>query len=227
MRANWQPMSHVSSNPRYRSKYDNAIMQLASVLQEAVRGAEGAPYFLTLTFDRFGDRYFVGSASEATPGREAVRSGLTRRMPPAAALDQRQADIRRFYIRLCHQLLGRNWAGLVALQPRGIGWLDRPAYKGASKRSPLARHPGDVFEHAHIALIVPTATRPGRDISVQQRFEELCKADTLSAIWRRMNREGEVHVGPMWDPHGALDYSAKTAKKEDQYSEYMIVLPCR
>jgi hypothetical protein len=31
----------------------------------------------------------------------------------------------------------------------------------------------------------------------------------------------------MWDPYGALDYSAKTAKKEEQFSEYMIVLPCR
>lgn len=212
---------------RFRSKYDPAIMQLASVLHRAVRGGEAAPYFMTLTFDRYGDRYVVNSTNEATPSREEVRMGLTRRMPPSAAQDRRQADIRRFYIRLCRQLLGRNWAAMAGLQPRGIGWLDRPAFKTPSKRSPLARHPGDVFEHAHIALLVPTSARPRYGALVQERFEELRNGDALRGIWRRSNNEGEVHIDPMWDPYGALDYSAKTAKKEDQFSEYMIILPCR
>lgn len=111
------------------------------------------------------------------------------------------------------------------LQPRGIGWLDRPAHKTASKRSPLARHPGEVFEHAHIALIVPTSMRPGREASVRERFEQLCSGGALGTIWRRFNAEGEVHVAWMRNSYGALDYSAKTAKREDQFSEYMIILP--
>jgi hypothetical protein len=215
------------NSERFRSKYDPAIMRLASVFHDAVRSGEAAPYFLTLTFDRYGDRYVVSYASEAAPTREEVRAGLTRQMPPAAALDRRQTDIRCFYIRLCRQLLGRDWAAMGDLQPRGIGWLDRPAFKTVSKRSPLARHPGDVFEHAHIALAVPTVARLGRKMSVMERFDALCRSGIPSEIWHRSNRGGEVHIDPMWDPYGALDYSAKTAKREDQFMEYMIVLPCR
>lgn len=219
-------MLNRNSN-RFRSKYDPTIMRFASIVHEAVRCGKAVPYFMTLTFDRYGDRYVVSSASEATPTRDEVRAGLTRQMPPAAALDRRQADIRRFYIRLCRRLLGRDWAATGDLQPRGIGWLDRPTSKTASKRSPLARHPGDVFEHAHIALVVPTVARVGRETSVMERFEALRRSGISSEIWGRFNREGEVHIDPMWDPYGALDYSAKTAKREDQLMEYMIILPCR
>lgn len=214
------------NSDRLRSKYDPAIMRLAGVLHDGVRSGDAAPYFLTLTFDRYGDRYLLGATSDTTPAKEDVMAGLTTRMPPSVALDQRHADIRRFYVRFCRKLLGRNWTAMNNLQPRGIGWLDRPVNKTANKRSALARHPPDVFEHAHIGLVVPTSSRLGYETSVQERFEELCNGDALTALWRRFNREGEVHVAPMWDPCGALDYSAKTAKKEDQFSEYMIVLPC-
>ena len=201
-------------------------MGMARAFQDAVSRGAAVPYFMTLTFDRYDDRYLISSADGTTPSKEQVRAGLTRQMPPAAALDRRHADIRRFYIRLNRQLFGRGHAA-NADQPRGLGWLDRPFFKNASKRPPFARQPGDVFDHSHIALIVPTSKRLGREASVHERFEELCSSGALSQIWRRFNKEGEVHVDTMWDPYGALDYSAKTAKREDRFHDWMIILPCK
>lgn len=197
------------------------------MLYDTIAGGKAHPYLLTLTFDRYDDRYIVGGGCRIAPSRAEVLGGLTRKMPPSAALDRRQADIRRFYVRLCRPLLGRDWSATGDLQPRGIGWLDRPAYKGAKNRSPLTRRPGDVFQHAHIVLTVPTLTPLGRDTSINRRFEKLYADGTLGLIWRNFHTEGEVHIEPSWDPRGALDYSAKSAKRDGSFEDDMIILPAR
>ncbi|MFM9974213.1 MAG: hypothetical protein ACKVON_06515 [Beijerinckiaceae bacterium] len=214
-----------SSKYTFRTQHDNQMSALARMLGDGTQSGSSACYLLTLTFDRYYDRYMISAPSERAVTRADVLGGLTCKMPPAAAVDLRLALIRRFYVRFCRKLLGRDWARLRNVQPRGIGWLDAPVAKTARKLSPLARLPGDVFDHAHIVLAIPTLVLPGRNSSVQERFEELSALGQIQHIWRGLQNEGEAHIVPAPIIHGALHYSAKTAKRLHAFHDHMIILP--
>ncbi|WP_156412292.1 hypothetical protein [Bosea sp. Root483D1] len=139
-----------------------------------------------------------------SPSRNEVRSGLALAMPASDAKVAFIGDLEQFYCFLLRELFGSRYYRHFERQPLGLGAVDEPRYKGASKRSPLARHVGDTFDHAHFVLLLPEIELRGR--SLVERFVELVETGRLRDLWRRLNPEGEVHASGVFYLPGALDY---------------------
>lgn len=206
------------------SKDPLLLMEFADWLHMRALEQPGRFVFLTLTFDRYRKYYPLQSGdARASPNRHDVRSGLALPMPTAVARQALVADLEQFYRFLLRELFGKRYCRHFQHQPVGIGALDEPRYKGASKRSPLARHVGDAFDHAHFALLIPEIEMRGR--SMVERFVELVQSGRLQCLWRRLNREGEVHVSGVFNLLGALDYACKTAKLQAVPADELLLWP--
>jgi len=206
------------------SKDPLLLVEFAEWLRMRALEQPGRFLFLTLTFDRYRKYYPLQSSdARASPNRNEVRSGLTLPMPAVDARQVLVADLDRFYCFLLRELFGKRYCRHFERQPVGIGALDEPRYKGASKRSPLARHVGDTFDHAHFALLIPEIEMRGR--SMVERFIELVQSGRLQCLWRCLNREGEVHVSGVFDLLGALDYACKTAKLQAVPADELLLWP--
>lgn len=210
----------------YPTPHRQEISQLATWLLRYGRDRRGTFYFLTLSFDRYRSRYLVtGGDNENTPTRAEVKAGLTRSLPPDEIRRAYVADLDRFYKALLRLLFGSRYCRRRSAQPRAVGALDQPVYKGAAKRSLLSRRAGEQFDHAHLVIFVEDAPLPRGGVSANEKFE-LCYNDgTLQSLWRKTNAKGEVHLKHASDLFGALDYAAKTAKLSAAFHEHMVMWP--
>lgn len=199
---------------------------LGGWLAQQVHSGPGRFYFMTLTFDRYRDRYPASlRPRDKSPTRDEVKAGHTVKMKPADASEALRGDVRRFYLRVVRKLLGRRYADRRWNQPVGIGAIDQPVYKSPAKRSALARRPGEVFSHAHIVLFVRDDLIQRSPPSLCEMLEQLYASQELLAMWRRFNPEGELHMQPATNVGGALDYATKTAKLSDAVNEHIVLLP--
>lgn len=219
---------NIDPNPTSVSKFFTLNELWAANLEEHLtNGIDCKSYFITMTFDRYRDRYMVNPGDQATnPTRDDVIAGLTRTMPKFEAGRERLADVHRWYLRLLKNLLGGQYGRHYNRQPKAIGYFDEPAFKSHRSGTIPFLRPGDKFPHLHMVMIVdglPCVPRP--EEVAWQAFERLYETGELQKLWRRGNPEGEVHVKPCFDITGALDYAAKTAKRKEHYDEYEILLP--
>lgn len=216
-----------ASSCRYPQPHRNEISHLTTWLVRCAGAQRGTFYFLTLTFDRYRNRYLVAGGDDCLTTREEVMAGLTRAMP---AIQTRQAyikDLDRFYVRLLRALLGSRYCKLSLLQPVAVGALDQPAYKRTEKCSLLSRRPGERFDHAHLVVFVADAPLSRSEETIAGKFERFWNDDLLHQLWRETNPNGEVHLKLAADVHGALDYAAKTAKLSTAFHDHILMWPLR
>jgi hypothetical protein len=93
--------------------------------------------------------------------------------------------------------------------------------------SGLARlRSADRFPHLHMVMVVdglPTSGEAG-ELSTAA-FERAYEEGALGVFWRQQNPAGELHMALAYDIAGALDYAAKTAKRDRDSAEHMILVP--
>jgi hypothetical protein len=188
------------------------------------KAATTKAFFMSVTFGVARDRYLINSHDDRSPTRHEVASGLTRQMPLDQALEAQIGDVRRWYLRLLRELIGKRYGSYPELQPTAIGWLDEPALKHFDNDNVRRRLVGQKFPNGHFVMLVPDVMHP-REGRMIDRFVRLYDDGTLDQLWRRFNPDGELHAMEAYDIPGAMDYAAKTAKRLSVYREHMIMLP--
>lgn len=197
------------------------------LVERATRSAGAKAYMITMTFDRYRDRYFlVGDNSQQLPTRHDVYAGVTQAMPQFDAAREYTNDVHNWYTRLLRVLIGRNFPAHYHRQPPAIGYLDEPVFKQRRAAGAPGLRSTDRFPHLHMVMVIdglPSIARP--DGSAAEVFERAYATGKLLEIWRRRNPEGEVHIAPVYDIAGALNYASKTAQRDPRYADNQILLP--
>lgn len=197
------------------------------LVERATRSAGTKAYMVTMTFDRYRDRVFVvGDDSQQLPNRHDVYAGATVAMPKFEAAREYANDVHNWYTRFLRILIGRNFPAHYHRQPAAIGYLDEPVFKHRRAAGVLGLRSTDRFPHLHMVMVVdglPSVARP--DKTAVEVFEWAYATGKLLEIWRRRNPEGEVHLAPVYDIEGALDYASKTAQRDPLCDLNQILLP--
>lgn len=184
----------------------------------------GKAYFVSTSYGVFRGRYNVGSSEDRSPTKSDVVAGLSRAMPPDAALEAQSADVRKWYVRLLRMMLGKNFGRYPDLQPVGVGWHDEPAPKKPTNDNGHRCLPGEKFPNSHLVLVVPHA----RSITGERcsdQFQRLADVGVLERKWTDLVPEGTLDIRENDDVERTLDYAAKTAKRNPIYREHGILLP--
>lgn len=200
------------------------------LVERATRSAGTKAYLVTMTFDRYRDRFYVvGNGSQLLPNRHDVYAGVTAAMPKFEAAREYANDVHNWYTRLLRILIGKNFPVHYDRQPAAIGYLDEPVFKHRTASGAVARRSTDRFPHNHMVMIMdglPSVARP--ELTAAEVFEQAYETGKLLEIWRRRNPGSEVHVTPAYDIEGALDYASKTARRDPLCTDTQILLPyCR
>lgn len=219
---------HLSQRHQHR----NAVKDLTShmtdwLVERATRSAGTKVYLITMTFDRYRDRFYVvGDDTQRLPTRHDVYAGVTQAMPQFDAAREYTNDVHNWYTRLLRLLIGRDFPAHYHRQPFAIGYLDKPVFKHRRSAGGAGLRSTDRFPHLHMVMVVdglPSIARPER--SAAEVFEQAYASGKLLEIWRRRNPEGEVHIAPIYDIEGALDYASKTAQRDPLVTDNLILLP--
>lgn len=215
-----------------RHQHRHAVKNLSAhltdwLVERATRSAGTKAYLITMTFDRYRDRFFVvGGDGQRPPNRHDVYAGVTQAMPQFDAAREYVNDVHNWYTRLLRVLIGRNFPAHYHRQPPAIGYLDEPVFKHRRAAGIVGLRSTDRFPHLHMVMAVdglPSVARPGR--TAAEVFEQAYATGRLLEIWRRRNLEGEVHIAPVYDIEGALDYASKTAQRSPLCADNQILLP--
>lgn len=218
--------------PQHQHQHRNDIKDFNShmsdwLVERATRSAGTKAYFVTMTFNRYRDRFFVVSdGSEQLPTRHDVYAGATQAMPRFDASREYTNDVHNWYTRLMRVLIGRDFPAHYHRQPSAIGYLDEPVFKHRRAAGVAGHRSTDRFPHLHMVMAVdglPSIARPS--MTAAEVFEQAYATGKLLEIWRRRNPEGEVHVEPAYDIEGALDYASKTAQRASLCDANQILLP--
>lgn len=221
----------MSYQLQQRHQHRNVVKNLNShwtdwLVERATRSAGTKVYLITMTFDRYRDRFFVvGDDTQQLPTRHDVYAGVTQAMPQFDAAREYANDVHNWYTRLLRVLIGRDFPAHYHRQPAAIGYLDEPVFKH-HRAAASGLHSTDRFPHLHMVMIVdalPSVARPG--MTAAEVFEQAYATGKLLEIWRRRNPEGEIHIAPVYDIEGALDYASKTAQRRPLCADSQILLP--
>ncbi|BCJ92158.1 hypothetical protein IZ6_28930 [Terrihabitans soli] len=210
------------------SKFSDHISLYADWLrQEVERHPDGKAYFISVTFDRYLDRYSADRrrpSGRSGPSRTDVAAGLTAKMSASDAAHEQIKAVHRWYQRVLSELLGGSYHRHRALQPRGLGFLDQPVMKKAVEVS-SGTLPGDVFPNAHFVLVLGREPCPTKPTNLRDEFERHWQSGRWNSDWKRLQPEGDLHIRFVDDEFAAIDYAAKSAKRTDLFREHQILFP--
>ena len=202
--------------------FNRQVEHYSSWLIEKAKVAKA--FFVSVAFGVARDRYLVDAHDDRAPTRIDVAAGLTRQMPIAQALEVQCGDVRRWYLRGLGELFGGKYKRHRQFHPTAIGWLDKPAPKRFTNDNARKRLPDQKFPNGHMVMLVPDVPDP-RGGRLIDRFQRLADDQALDQLWRKLNPDGHLHVTEACDVAGALDYAAKTARRDPVYRDHMIMLP--
>jgi hypothetical protein len=184
-------------------------------------------FLITITFDPHRNRYLripCGTETKpTTPTRSEVEAGMTRTLPESDFNLLIVGDVARWYFQLSKRLLGSHHTKMKHRQPLGIGAFDVPSpRKRNADQAPVVmrKTANQDFVHAHIVLCLT-------EIEQVKRFEKLLEDKTLEALWRGINREGDIDVRPINRSQigQALSYAMKNADQAFGDGNGDIILP--